>query len=637
MKKLHVVAMADQKETLLKGLLRLGCVELTWPEEALADPQWAALFRREESALAQRKAELTDVSAALEAIGTYAGMKDGLFIQRHPITEEDFLAAGTTERGEAVCKAVWTQLEALNRARSEESRLTARIAALRPWEELDLPLERTGTAHTIFRMGVCPAQTDVGAVRARLDAEGLASELYEISADKMQKYLLVIMHRDDEEKTQELLRPCGFSAVTFPGLQGTPAENIRQLEREAEAARSAMAEAEAAIAANGKNRDALRIYADRLRAEAAKEESAQRLLTDETVLFFQGWVPEEREEAVAAFLAEHGCAWETMDPTEEEIPDVPVQLKNNWLTKPLSMVTEMYSLPAYNNVDPNPLMAPFFILFYGIMMADMGYGLLMLLAGLFVTKKYRPKGTMEYFFGLMTLCGASTFIMGAITGGFFGDFLTQAVKITTGRDFALPALFTPLDDTLMILIGSMALGLVQIVTGMAISFIRKVKAGQVMDAVWEEVTWWIVFAGLGFMALGMTNLVLYVGLAMVILGPVLTNKGLGKITGVFGSLYNHITGYFGDILSYSRLMALMLAGSVIAQVFNTLGAIPGNIVIFVIISMAGNALNFALNLLGCYVHDLRLQCLEYFGKFYEDGGRPFRPLAAETKYVDIVK
>ena len=106
-------------------------------------------------------------------------------------------------------------------------------------------------------------------------------------------------------------------------------------------------------------------------------------------------------------------------------------------------------------------------------------------------------------------------------------------------------------------------------------------------------------------------------------------------TGFVGAIYNGVTGYFGDILSYSRLMALMLAGSVIAQVFNTLGAIPGNIIVFIIISMAGNALNFALNLLGCYVHDLRLQCLEYFGKFYQDGGKPFRPMAVNTRYVDI--
>ena len=112
-------------------------------------------------------------------------------------------------------------------------------------------------------------------------------------------------------------------------------------------------------------------------------------------------------------------------------------------------------------------------------------------------------------------------------------------------------------------------------------------------------------------------------------------KGFGIISGFIGAIYNGVTGYFGDILSYSRLMALMLAGSVIAQVFNTIGAIAGNIFVFLLISIVGNALNFALNLLGCFVHDLRLQCLEYFGKFYEDGGKPFRPLEINTQYVTV--
>ena len=224
-----------------------------------------------------------------------------------------------------------------------------------------------------------------------------------------------------------------------------------------------------------------------------------------------------------------------------------------------------------------------------------------------------------------------------LTGGFFGDFLPQLVGIidpdTTFK--ALPSLFTPLDDTITILIGAMALGFVQIVTGMAISFVEKIKKGQIMDAIWEELTWWVVFAGIACMALGVTNIVLYVGLAMVVVGSGWSAKGFGKVTAIFGSVYNHVTGYFGDILSYSRLMTLMLAGSVIASVFNTLGAIPGNVVFFLLVSVAGNGLNFALNLLSCYVHDLRLQCLEYFGKFYQDGGKPFEPLAINTKYVDI--
>ena len=107
--------------------------------------------------------------------------------------------------------------------------------------------------------------------------------------------------------------------------------------------------------------------------------------------------------------------------------------------------------------------------------------------------------------------------------------------------------------------------------------------------------------------------------------------------GVAGSLYNNATGYFGDILSYSRLMALMLAGAVTAQVFNTLGAMTGNVVLFLIIAMVGNALNFALNILGCFVHDMRLQCLKYFGRFYEDSGKPFQPLDLNTKYYKVVK
>ena len=641
MKKLHVIAMADRREELLKGLLHLGCVEISEPGEVLADPQWASLFQRSGSSLAERKGQLTDVNTALDAIKQYAKLKDGMFIKRHPITEAEFLDAGAAEKAQAACDAVREQLGILTKAQSEAGRLESRAAALKPWESLDLPLERSGTAHTIFRLGVCPGQTDVGAIRVQMEAEGLAAELYEISADKLQKYLLVIVHRGDEEKTQELLRPFGFSAVTFQGMTGTAAENIRSLERDLEANKKTQDDAAAEIAASAENRDALRIYADRLRAEAAKEQCTESVLTDETVLYFQGWVPAEQEKTVGAFLTEKGCAWEALDPTEEEIPDVPVQLKNNWLTKPLNMVTEMYSLPRYDNVDPNPLMAPFFILFYGIMMADMGYGLLMFLVGLIVTKKYHPKGIMGNLFGLMTLCGVSTFIVGAMTGGFFGDFIPQLAKIINPEStLELPYLFTPLKDTMAILVGSLVLGFIQILTGMAISFVKKAKDGHIMDGVWDEGSWWVIFIGAALAILKIGNIgkwpvVLIAGCVMLVIGSTRNAKGFGKLGALIGAIYNGVTGYFSDIMSYSRLMALMLAGSIIASVFNQLGAVTNNVAGFVIISLIGNALNFALNLLGCYVHDLRLQCLEFFNRFYQDGGKPFLPLTFETNYVDI--
>jgi V/A-type H+-transporting ATPase subunit I len=204
----------------------------------------------------------------------------------------------------------------------------------------------------------------------------------------------------------------------------------------------------------------------------------------------------------------------------------------------------------------------------------------------------------------------------------------------------LPYLFTPLTDTLAILVGSLVLGVLQIITGMAISVVYKCRNGDWVDALWNEITWWIVLAGAALAILGVGNVagypvVLYVGLLMLVYGSTRNAKGFGKVTALIGAVYNGVSGYFSDILSYARLMALMLAGAVIAQVFNTLGSVTGNVILFVIISMIGNALNLALNLFGCYVHDLRLQCLEFFGKFYKDGGIPFRPLNIQTRYFNI--
>ena len=188
MKKLHVIAMADRREELLKGLLHLGCVEISEPGEVLADPQWASLFQRSGSSLAERKGQLTDVNTALDAIKQYAKLKDGMFIKRHPITEAEFLDAGAAEKAQAACDAVREQLGILTKAQSEAGRLESRAAALKPWESLDLPLERSGTAHTIFRLGVCPGQTDVGAIRVQMEAEGLAAEVIRDSHADMERY-----------------------------------------------------------------------------------------------------------------------------------------------------------------------------------------------------------------------------------------------------------------------------------------------------------------------------------------------------------------------------------------------------------------------------------------------------------------
>ena len=637
MKKLRICGVSEEQTQLIRQLQLLGSVEIGAPC-ALTDTQGVQVFcagdGKSADALLRTSARLT---SALETLKHYETKKGGLFAARPEKTIGELFSDEAYAAALDTAQAVLDAQDARSRLAAEKSRLTAVRESFVPWQQLPLPLETLGTQHTRILLGTVPAQTDLEALRARVFEAADEVQLEQISADQQSLYLLVFVHKCAAEAVGAALREAGFALTTFDGVQGTAAENIRRTDEAIAACEQQDAEKLAELTALAEQKPALQLAFDRCTQEISKAQAADRLVHSEKTFCLGGWVPCEDVGKLEALLSGFCCAWELTDPAPEEYPDVPVKLKNNKLTWPLNMVTEMYSLPAYDGVDPNPLMAPFFILFYGIMMADMGYGLLMILASIIITKKSRPKGTSGQMFGLMFSCGISTFLMGALTGGFFGDFLPQLVGIidpdTTFK--ALPSLFTPLDDTITILIGAMALGFVQIVTGMAISFVEKIKKGQIMDAIWEELTWWIVFAGIACMALGVTNIVLYVGLGMVVVGSGWSAKGFGKVTAIFGSVYNHVTGYFGDILSYSRLMTLMLAGSVIASVFNTLGAIPGNVVIFLIVSMLGNGLNFALNLLSCYVHDLRLQCLEYFGKFYKDGGRPFKPLAINTKYVDI--
>lgn len=634
MKHLRLLGMESEREALLKAMQDMECVEISsidGSEEALksgfAKPDDKALMSAQEASRAYR--------TALASLDRFAPEKKGMFRKRQGVSRAAFFSAESEENARTAAETINKDTRRLGEIESERTKNEALRATLAPWLTVDAPLGGADGALAVF-FGAAGLNVTDDALKALADSlDGLLT-WQQASSDRSLRYLLVMCHGSVKERALSALRDLGFSTVSFRGMTGTAKENDKALAENLAALEKERQEIEQHIAGLGGKRETLLEASDRAAIALRREEAKSRLVGTDKVFLLEGWLPADRCAEIEKTLEPFTCAIETREPTEDEYPQVPVQLKNNKLTRPLNMVTEMYSLPAYGTLDPNPLMAPFFILFYGIMMADMGYGLLMMIASVIISKKYRPKGTSGELFSLLGLCGISTFIMGALTGGFFGDFLTQLVAIVSpGTVFALPKLFDPLDDLTMILIGSMALGMVQIVTGMAISLIEKCKRKKFLDAFFEEITWWIVFIGIALLALGKGAAVLYVGCALVLLGPIVQGKGWGKLTGVFGSLYNHVTGYFGDILSYTRLMALMLAGSVIAQVFNMLAAMPGNVIAFIIISMLGNAMNFGLNLLGCYVHDLRLQCLEFFNKFYVDGGKPFRPMTLDTEYVDL--
>ena len=643
MKRIRLIALAAERDALLSSLLHVGCVEISEPSDYLADEDHASLLQRDTTDLARVKGDLTQLTSALQVLGKYAPQKEGMFAPRRTVTEQELLDPDMMALSLAKAQRINDHAKNIGQLTARQTRLNAELLALRPWESLELPLNDKGTKQVSILLGTVPSTVDVALLGGTLAENVEASELTLLSSDREQHYLEILVHRAQEQEALETLRTFGFSFSQLRDLSGTVAENIRRVKDTLEKTEREREQEIATLSAMGADTAQLKLCYDCVQQIVAKENTKEKLLTGGAILYLDGWVDEPNVTAVEKVLADFDCAYELTDPTPEEYPRVPIKLKNNALTRPLNMVTEMYSLPAYDGVDPNPLMAPFFVLFFGMMMADMAYGLIMIIGGWFILNKMKAKGTMAHIGGLGYLCGFSTLVFGALTGGFFGDFIPQLIKLFNPEStFALPALFTPLTDTIAILIGSLILGFLQIITGMAISVVRKVKSGNFIDALFDEISWWIVLVGAALAIFGIGNIagvpvLLVIGGLMLAIGGTREAKGFGKVTKLVGIVYNGVSGFFSDTFSYARLMALMLAGSVVASVFNTLGAVTGNVILFVIISLIGNTLNLVLNLLGCYVHDLRLQCLEYFGRFYQEGGKAFNPLKIQTKYVEIIK
>ena len=660
MKRLRLIGMQSERESMLRLLQHLGCVEIDEPGDRKDDPDWASLTRPDTGALNEARDARSSVENALKALKKYGPkQKGGLLTPRPVITEGELFDDGAYRTGLADAGQLVALERKISALYAEQNKLRTQKLALAPWLALDIPLETASTAEVAVSFGTVAASADLDAMDRALGAVTDLYELMRAGADNELKYLVFLCHRSAEEDCQAVLKEYGFSRAALRGWTGTAAENDKRLDEQmADAAR----ELESTIAQVGEyasRKDALEQCLDRADQEIAREEARCRLLDSSSAFFLEGWVPVPDEKKLLEQLGQYTCCWETQDPAPEDYPVVPVKLKNNRFTEPLTTITEMYSLPAYDGVDPNGLMMPFYVFFFGFMFADLGYGLILAGACAFINHKVHPKGGFGQLIRLMIMCGISSAVIGFFTGGFFSDFLAQFTSMLGLSQPVIPFLSVPdgvtgvpgpllnvMGDPMTVLVFALAVGFVQIVVGMAVKFWMLCRRGQVVDAILDIGTWWVIFVGIGLFAAGIGNVagypvVLIIG-CLMLLGQGRTAKGFGKVTAIIGAVYNGVTGYFGDILSYSRLMVMMLAGSVIGQVFNILGAMPGGgmppaigIPIFFIIFIIGHAFNIGLNVIGTYVHTSRLQYLEFFKQFYEEGGRPWRPLNIATKYVDI--
>ena len=607
MKKLRLLAVRDVKEELLRELIRRGCVEISELEGELEGTELEGLLHRESTDVSALRSKHAALVHAVELLDVYAPKKTKLLAAKPELEDRVLL---------------------------DDTGLTGALKVAEAIESSDARIKRIAAEES----------------RAAVDEE---AELFPVHSDKKEHDVLLVCMKGQLPAMQDALRPFGFTPSPLTSMHGTARECLLNAEQSLKELAAEKENCTQYIVDDAVHRSELKLAADRVSVKISLAEAEDRLCGTDSVVAMEGWFPAEREDELAEVFERFGCAWEALDPAEDEYPKVPVKLKNNKFTNALNMVTNMYSLPAYGSVDPNPLMAPFFILFYGLMMADMGYGVIMILAALVAMKKIKPREGTLSFCQLLLYGGISTFVMGALTGGLFGD----APKVIAGMFGStwegLPALFSPVRDSNAVLYGAMVLGVIHLNVGMAVNFHEKLRHGDTAGAILEEGSQFIIL--LGGVLFGLQMLVfkdaellkklglgvMILGAAMLLIGSTRGAKGFGIVTAPFSCLYSTLTGWFGDVLSYSRIMALMLAGGVVAQVFNTIAAMPSakgvtpvSGIIFIVVFLIGHALNFALNLLGCFVHDLRLQCLEFFGKFYQDGGKPFEPLCIRTKYIN---
>lgn len=630
MQKLTLVTPADQSDKLIRALMWLRCVEVE-----TIDPEALGLSRTgydDERGELIRQASM--LQSAFTALDDYKKKKFELFKKRHVVDRSRFDAG--TDDALRVAAQTNAAISKLSELRALQNKAESDIASLEPWKAYDLPLEQSGTSDTRLTLGIIPAAVTDADIETQMpqETEGLY-EIAEVSHDDRSRYVAVFQHKSCGTRVDRALSAMGFSKMDFRELSGTPLEAQDKLRGDIEAIEQQRAETEEKLRKLAEKIPELEIAYDVTNTSLACAEAKQRLLHTESTVYLTAWVPQRARENVEEKLGEFDCWYEFANVAEGDDP--PVLLRNNAFARPFENVVSMYSLPRYGSFDPTFIMSIFYFVIFGLMLADVGYGLVITLACALLLKFMKPQGGMKQLMQMFMICGVSCIIAGVMFGSYWGDLIDRVAGDLLGSGFRMPNLLNVVNDPITFLIISLAVGLLHLCAGMGIKFYMLCKQGKPFSAIFDVGSWYVVFAGIGLLLVkpDIGKWVLIAGAAMLILSQGRAEKNpIKKLFKGVMSLYD-IVSYLSDFLSYSRIMALGLASAVIASVVNEVGVMGGfgGVVVALII---GHTLNLAINMLGSYVHTSRLQYIEFFGKFFEDGGRPFVPVAPETKFTEII-
>ena len=649
MKKIEILALLEDRKSVLERLQRRGVLEIT----DIEDERLSKVNVSSEIAGFERS--LSVACAALEQIDTAAPEKKPLLSMlngRKVLTTDDFAKKREYVNDIlSVCYGINAAAKRLDEIKSERGRIFARRDILRPWSGLSIAENFRGTKKTVTRIGSLPDFEDERKLFGEFEDQP-PTEIDIIYKDKGIIYAAFTCSAEDDAEIYAKLRDLSFTAFQ-PAGNMTVAQEKEQLEEKLRALDEEEKETKEKIVSLSEKREDIKFLCDYLTMRIDKYKALGELAQTKATVVISGYIPERYADKLRSeFENKYDIAISVSDPAEDE--DVPVLLKNGRFSEPVEGITEMYALPGKRDVDPSPVMSFFYYLFFGMMLSDAGYGLVMLIATTWALKKTTVEGKLRKSLVMFRNCGISTLFWGALFGSWFGDLPQVIASNFFGVQIKTTALwFQPIDQPIKLLLFSFGLGILHLFLGLAVNFKILWKEGRKTDAVFNTIPVYLTILGVAPMAASiltsvpdvLINVGKYLALAGVVLivltsGRSAKNILLKFLGGIYG-LYNTATGYLSDILSYSRLLALGLATGSIAGVINLIATMPDNkilkAVMLIVVGLIGHTANIAINMLGAYVHTDRLQFVELFSKFYEGGGRAFSPLKLNTKYIKFDK
>lgn len=645
MKKLNLVGMAYEKDAVLNALQRTGAVEVKLHREEEhsvplppADGELSSYHASLEDAL-ERLTQAADAYAK-EHRGAARPAKDGF-----EVSYEEFMAAANDR---ARMDGLIARINALTDKKAETRAALAKaertFAAAAIYRAVEEPLSAyAGTAHTRVRLGTLP-------LPAWENIKGMLPVLSEgkvLAQEDDQVLILLVLHKSCAEEGEALLSGTGFTPCPFEGEE-TGSALYARLKGECEALAKELDALEEEMAGLGSETRALKIYCDYIGYEAEKAALDEKMRATERTFLLEAFVPEDAEEVVRRELSEAGTVYlEFSEPAEDE--ELPTLCKNNAVVSDFESLTNTYSVPNAREMDPNTVMSVFYSVFMGFIMADIGYGLLMMLGGGWLKYKNRGrKGGLGALAGVFAIGGIFAVIWGFLFNSLFGITLPIPTVLPNAQSdmwtfagIGIPA----------VLVIAMLLGIVQLLAGYICKAVQCWRRGEVLDGILDGVVWAVFSLGAGLAIAGLVeewNIPVLVTVGGITAGVTLViamiaagrhEKFFGKLSKGFGTLYG-IINYMSDILSYARLYGLMLSGAVIAQIVSqyAVGFITGGgvlAVLGVLLMLVGHVFNLAIGLLGAYIHDARLQYVEFYGRFYEGEGELFVPLGSKHEHIFV--